>query len=307
MNVQVKEILGGGYIKRKFLMALTIFALILQPLAIVTTAGAVASGPFNTDTVCEDGKAVLKLQAKQEVANWLTGWVTYNTPYGQTTHSLPKGDIDVLSVNTNQVELPAGATSARITGGYIQWVFFVPVTRAYDQTFSVNYAALSCDTEKPTIVVNTPDGVINPATISATATDNYRLEQVTAHMYDGTDNVLKKNCSQNVAALNVTTYEIVCPTTGLADGTYRIKANAKDTQAADAPKKRGPKPKVKADAETTQPKKRGRKSNAEKEALQTLESNDVEYSIFQTEEVDMPLEMDQEEEEEFDTLEISEM
>lgn len=229
MNVQVKEIIGGGYIKRKFVMAVAIFALILQPLTMVTTAGAVANGPFNTDTVCEAGKAVLKLQAKQEVANWLTGWVTYNTPYGQITHSLPKSDTDVWTVSTNQVELPAGVTSARITGGYIQWVFFVPVTRVYDQTFSINYAALNCDAEKPTIVVDTPDGVINPTTISATATDNYRLEQVTAHMYDGTDNVLKKNCSQNVAALNVTNYEIVCPTTGLADGVYRIKANAKDT------------------------------------------------------------------------------
>lgn len=229
MNVQVKEILGGGYIKRKFMIALAIFALIMQPLATVTTAGAIANGPFNTDVVCEDGKAVLKLQAKQEVANWLTGWVTYATPYGQTTHSLPKGDTDVWSVNTNQVELPGGVTSARITGGYIQWVFFVPVTKAYDQTFSVNYAALNCDADKPTIVVNTPNGAINPATISATATDNYQLEQVTAHIYDGVDDVLKKNCSQNVTALNVTSYELVCPTAGLADGTYRIKANAKDT------------------------------------------------------------------------------
>lgn len=99
----------------------------------------------------------------------------------------------------------------------------------YDKTFTVNYGALNCDVTKPGIVVNTPNGAVNPGTISRTASDNYRLAQVTAHMYNETNTVLKKSCSENVTAAQVTTYTLVCSTTGLADGEHTIRANTKDT------------------------------------------------------------------------------
>lgn len=232
MNMQLSGRMSG-YINRKLVVLAAVFALIVQPLAVMATsatAGAVANGPLNVETVCEGGKAVLKLQAKQEVTNWITGNVHYTTAFNQTWQSLPANDVDVWSAATNQVEVPAGSASARIIGTYISgWVFVFPIIKGYDQTFSVNYAPLNCDIEKPTIVVNTPNGAVNPGTISATATDNNRLAQVTAHMYDAANVVLKKNCSQNVAALQVASHTVTCPTTGLADGMYTIRANAKDT------------------------------------------------------------------------------
>lgn len=87
---------------------------------------------------------------------------------------------------------------------------------------------ITVDNTKPTIVVNTANNAVNPATVSVTGTDNTELKQVTGHIYNESNSTLIKNCSTNVSSLNVSTYTVSCNTNTLADGTYTIRANALD-------------------------------------------------------------------------------
>lgn len=223
MGLQVKDRLVGRFTRKTTIIA-AVLALIVQPVTVVfygATANALTSGPFTLEAVCQAEKVVMKLQAKQEVDNWVTGNVRYTTSFGQMSHDLSYGDIDTWTVSTNQTEVTAGVAQARIAGAYLfGW---------YDKTFTINYGALNCDATKPGVVVNTVNGAMNPTNVSVTASDNHKLKQVTAHIYDETNVVLKKNCSKDIAALGLKTYTLECPALGLADGVYTIRANALDT------------------------------------------------------------------------------
>ncbi len=85
------------------------------------------------------------------------------------------------------------------------------------------------DKTKPTIEILEPtvDSSIFNSLVQVKATDNVKLKQVTGHIYTSA-NQLIKSCTKNVLALNVDEFTLSCDTSGLADGDYYVKANARD-------------------------------------------------------------------------------
>ena len=88
--------------------------------------------------------------------------------------------------------------------------------------------AFYLDDTRPTIVVNLSNPM-NPTEFSVTANEvDTTLSQVTGHIYSQDNTTLVKNCSINVASMNVKTYTHTCSTSGLSDGVYTIRAISSD-------------------------------------------------------------------------------
>lgn len=171
MSLQLKSRRVGN-INRKIVMMTAVMTLVAQPftgLLYGATANASVDEPFTVEVDCVAEKAVLKLQTKQHVANWITGKVYYKTNFGQEDHDLSKEDTDVWSVNTNLVELNAGSVQARILGMYR--VGFNPFN-GYDRTFVVSYPDTNCDRTAPNAPIlsasNSMGGVVTGSTTNDT-------------------------------------------------------------------------------------------------------------------------------------------
>jgi len=167
------------------------------------------------------GNVVLNLTGANSA--WANSYFSsYQTNYGNDSRGVwdmwtifPGETSSFAHVDTNQVAVPAGSVTAEAA-----WI----IGTASEQA---SYPATDCDKAAPTVAINTPTGSLNPTQISATATDNYQLAQVTANVYDKTGTALKQNCVSGPLSA-VATYTLTCDTTGLADGSYLIMASATD-------------------------------------------------------------------------------
>lgn len=200
----------------------------LTPLASAQTANAesATSEYFTVATSCGENGVKLTLTGHNPLP--INAYINkYSTPYGSDSRHLwemwtipNESSYDFVAVDTHQIAIPAGTASAHVP--LLGWL-------------PASYPATNCDTEAPSITVNTPDNALNPGVVSATATDNHLLSVVTAHVYNEDLSHLELGCSKNVAALNVSTYDLSCDVTSLPSGVYTIKAVAVDQKGLWSP------------------------------------------------------------------------
>lgn len=119
-------------------------------------------------------------------------------------------------------------TSELPDGEYI--VDLRPVDSFGRPRLGANKGTIIVDNTKPQIEILTPtveNEVLLGTTTKVRATDNIKLKQVTGHVYNSA-NTLVKSCSQNVSGLDVTEFELTCDVSSLGTGVYYVKANTRD-------------------------------------------------------------------------------
>lgn len=180
---------------------------------------------FQANTVCVNEKVHLNLSYEQTYSGWLTGWVRYETPFGSSgEHSLPKGDHDVWSIDTNNFEITDGVTTAMVTG-----LVFPGLPIKVERT--AGYSRLNCDQTDAVTQITSPikDEAISAVyRFSGTATDELSgVEKVLIRIGTSSDN---ENVFTEWVEFDSDTGEwfIDVDTTNIPDGIYNVRARAID-------------------------------------------------------------------------------
>ncbi len=89
---------------------------------------------------------------------------------------------------------------------------------------------ITIDNTKPTVAFTAPASFATPfavgPTVQTTATDNGKIKTYVIHVYKGGTNTIVKSCTATAAQL--TSGDLSCDLSALAEGTYYIKAGATD-------------------------------------------------------------------------------
>ncbi len=159
------------------------------------------------------------------VWNTVTGADTYRWQYS-TDNFVTSTTVDGAGTTHDLLNIAQGTYKWRVAALKTAGSVVGPWSQVW--TYTVN-AAPVVDSTKPTITLDSPvAGSYNPTTYTVTAHDETALALVTANLYDASG--LLKSCSVN--PLGVQDYTLVCAVPGgLADGTYSIRYNAKDTSS----------------------------------------------------------------------------
>lgn len=88
---------------------------------------------------------------------------------------------------------------------------------------------VTVDNTRPLVTLTTPiSGQVNPTGITLEGFDAIGLDRLTANLYDATNTSLIRSCSATVSPLGAIDGTLNCLVTGLVDGTYTVRANARD-------------------------------------------------------------------------------
>ena len=232
-------------------MIIAIFALFVQPLVTLGIPAAFASTPVSNGSATIDKDHAYR-SAPVDGSQYLdmTWSFDYDTSdldasptpdslsYGWTVAGVDHviGTMDGLAGSNNSAEigftakqLPTGALAdglsvyAKVTANTSSDI--VKLTNI--KLEGTDKPVLLIDNEKPIInLVSLGVGGFNPDEFILEAHDETALAKVTANLYDSTNIVLLKSCSQDLNEIQ--DYILHCPVPVLADGVYTVRANARD-------------------------------------------------------------------------------